>query len=267
MDVYEEALRIHELHRGKLEVRSNPARGLPAQPDPRLHAWRGAALRGHRRGSCGGLEPDHEGPDRRRGLRRVRDPRPRRPRPRGVPAGDGGQGGPLQGVRRHRRGAGGARRHGPRRHRRHHPAHRSDLRRDQPRGHLGSALLRDRGAAAGPRDPRPARRPAWHGDRVPGGDPERPQGRGQVPRVEPDRHQRRRRRGPRHRAPSLVRRHERSLHPGGRAARLRQPRDHRSRPRGARSGQGGDARAHEPRPDLGHAGRRGARRRRTSSSG
>ena len=48
------------------------------------------------------------------------------------------------------------------------------LRRHQPRGHLGAAVLRDRAAAAcRARHPRLPRRPARHRDRGPGGAPER----------------------------------------------------------------------------------------------
>ena len=65
------------------------------------------------------------------------------------------------------------------RHRRDRPdrqADRAGLRRDQPRGHLGAALLRDRGAAeAGARHPGLPRRPARHRRRRDGGAAERRQ--------------------------------------------------------------------------------------------
>ena len=55
---------------------------------------------------------------------------------------------------------------GPRRDRAHRAGARTGLRRHQPGGHLGSALLRDRGKAARPpRHPGLPRRPARHGDR------------------------------------------------------------------------------------------------------
>ena len=83
-------------------------------------------------------------------------------------SGDGGQGGPVQAVRWRRRrpdlpghdGRRGDHRDGP-------PA-RPELRRDQPRGHLRPALLRDRGAAQGAsRHPGLPRRPARHRRRRP----------------------------------------------------------------------------------------------------
>ena len=63
-------------------------------------------------------------------------------------AGHGGQGGPLQALRGHRRGA---RLHGDRDGRRARRGDRPDravLRRHQPRGHLGTAVLRHRGRAS-----------------------------------------------------------------------------------------------------------------------
>ena len=57
---------------------------------------------------------------------------------------------------------------------------RADVRRHQPRGHLGAALLRDRGApAGGARHPGLPRRPARHGDRRAGGAAQRAEGRRQ----------------------------------------------------------------------------------------
>ena len=98
--------------------------------------------------------------------RRHRGARSRRHRPGGRDAGDGGQGDPLQGVRRHRRLADLPRDEGPDEIVRDVQGDRARLRRDQPRGHLGAALLRDRGAAAGgARHPGLPRRPARHRDR------------------------------------------------------------------------------------------------------
>ena len=63
-------------------------------------------------------------------------------------AGDGGQGGAVQAVRRRRRRADLPRHHRHRGDRRDRRPARAELRRDQPRGHLGAALLRDRGAGS-----------------------------------------------------------------------------------------------------------------------
>ena len=77
-----------------------------------------------------------------------------------------GKADPLQGVRRRRRLADLPRDEGRRRDRRVLQGHRARLRRHQPRGHLGAALLRDRAAPAHrARHPRVPRRPARHGDR------------------------------------------------------------------------------------------------------
>ncbi len=78
-------------------------------------------------------------------------------------AGHGGQGCPVQAVRRYRRLAAVPGHPGPRRDRRHRQGGLARLRRDQPRGHLRAALLRDRGAAArDARHPGLPRRPARH---------------------------------------------------------------------------------------------------------
>ena len=69
---------------------------------------------------------------------------PGRHRPGGVPAGDGGQGDPLQAVRRRRRRPDRAGLHRHRRDRRDRRPARAVLRRRQPGGHLRAALLRDR---------------------------------------------------------------------------------------------------------------------------
>ena len=72
---------------------------------------------------------------------------------------------------------------------------RAGLRRHQPRGHLGAALLRDRGAAArDARHPGLPRRPARHRDRRPRRARERAQGRRQADRGPAGRRRRRRRR-------------------------------------------------------------------------
>ena len=91
-----------------------------------------------------GLEPDDQAEHGRGRHRRHRRARARRHRPRGRDAGDGGQGDALQGVRRRRRLADLPRDEGRRRDRRGRRGDRPGLRRHQPRGHLGAALLRDR---------------------------------------------------------------------------------------------------------------------------
>ena len=81
-------------------------------------------------------------------------------------AGDGGQGGAVQALRRHRRVADLPRHPGHRRDRAGRAGDLARLRRHQPRGHLGAALLRDRTAAARrARHPGLPRRPARHRDR------------------------------------------------------------------------------------------------------
>ena len=76
--------------------------------------------------------------------------------PGGGAAGDGGQGDPVQGVRRHRRLAALPRDDRPGRDRGDGAGDRPRLRRNQPRGHLRAALLRDRGAPAGGRSTSPS---------------------------------------------------------------------------------------------------------------
>ena len=81
-------------------------------------------------------------------------------------AGHGGQGGPVQEVRRRRRGADLPGHHRPGRADRDRGPARAVVRRHQPGGHQRAALLRDRGRAQGAaRHPRVPRRPARHGDR------------------------------------------------------------------------------------------------------
>ncbi len=76
-----------------------------------------------------------------------------------------------------------ARHPGRRRDRPRRRADRADLRRHQPRGHLGPALLRDRGSAQGvPRHPRLPRRPARHRGGDDGGAVQRAEDRRQADR-------------------------------------------------------------------------------------
>ena len=104
-------------------------------------------------------------------LRRHGGPRARGHRPAGGDAGDGGQGDAVQGVRRRRCVPdlpGHARPRGDRRRRSRRS--RPGFGGHQPRGHLGAALLRDRGPAAGrARHPRVPRRPARDRGRGAGG--------------------------------------------------------------------------------------------------
>ena len=99
----------------------------------------------------------------------------------GRAAGDGGQGRPLQAVRRRRRLAGVPRHPGRRGDHHDRQGDRPGVRRDQPRGHRGTALLRDRAAASrAARHPGVPRRPARHGDRRARGAHERDAGCRQV---------------------------------------------------------------------------------------
>ena len=79
---------------------------------------------------------------------------------------DGGKGRAVQALRRRRRLAGGARHQGHRHDRGDRQVHRTRLRRDQSRGHLRPALLRDRAPTARTAGhPGVPRRPARHRDR------------------------------------------------------------------------------------------------------
>ena len=138
----------------------------PRRPLDGLHAGRGAGVRGDRRGPGPGRRL-HLGLEHRRGRhRRHRGPRARRHRPGRRDARDGGQGRAVQAVRRRRRRADLPGHQGRRRDRGDGGPARAQLRRHQPRGHLGPALLRDRAAAQGPaRHPGVPRRPARYGGR------------------------------------------------------------------------------------------------------
>ena len=166
------------------------------------------------------LRADDQAQHGRRGHRRQRRARARRHRPRGGDAGDGGQGDAVQGVRRRRRLPDLPRHPRPRGDHPDREADRADLRRHQPRGHLGAALLRDRGPAqGGARHPRLPRRPARHRGRRDGGALQRAEDRRQADR------------GPAGAVPR-PRRRRHGLHEddagGGRH------RDHRLRPQGRR---------------------------------
>ena len=136
-----------------------------------------------------------------------------------------------------------------------------DLRRHQPRGHLGAALLRDRAAAArGARHPRLPRRPARHGDRRARGAAERAARRRQARRGRArGRHGRRRGRHGVHRHPAR-RRASRDIvvcDVGGALYRGR------ARPRRRRARRSPSART---RDDAARHRRRAARGRRRASS-
>ena len=101
---------------------------------------------------------------RGRGDQRHRGAGPRRDRPARGQARDGGQGRPLQDLRRHRCLRHRDRRDRPQEARRDRSRPRAHLRRHQSRGHQGAGMLRDRGAPQGAHaHPGVSRRPAWHG--------------------------------------------------------------------------------------------------------
>ena len=225
VDVQSVSDRTFLLHLGgKIEVTAKSPHPHPRRSLDGLHAGRRARLPRDRRRSRARLVAHHQAQHRRRRLRRDGRARARRHRPRGGDARDGGQGDAVQGVRRHRRVPALPRHEGRRRDRAHRQGGRAGLRRDQPRGHLGAALLRDRAPPArGARHPGLPRRPARHGGRRARRLPERPAGRRQATGGRQGRDDRRRR--GRHRV------HEDP-------ARRRRPADHRRRPRGS----------HPPRP-------------------
>ena len=151
VEVHKVSDRTFLLHLGgKIEVTSKVPLQHPRRPVDGLHPGRRPGQHGARREPRRRLAADHQGQHRRRGHRRLRRARPRQHRPGRRAAGDGGQGGAVQAVRRHRRVADLPGQPG---HRRDRPGRRDDragLRRHQPRGHRRPALLRDRGAAARP---------------------------------------------------------------------------------------------------------------------
>ena len=90
-----------------------------------LHPGRGADLHGHRQGPVGRAQADHQAQHGRRRHRRLGGPRSGQHRTGSGVAGDGGQGAPVQALRRHRRVAGLPRDPGRRRDRAHRPVHRA----------------------------------------------------------------------------------------------------------------------------------------------
>ena len=137
---------------GREQVPAEDAR----RPLDGLHAGRRPRLPGHRRRPRQGLRVHDQEEHRRRRLRRQRRARPRQHRPRGGDAGDGGQGDAVQGVRPGRRLPDLPRHPGRRGDHQGGRTDRPHLRRDQPRGHLRAALLRDRGPAQGDRSTSPS---------------------------------------------------------------------------------------------------------------
>ena len=160
----EDALAYHESGAPR-EDRGRPHQALlhRARPLAGLHTRGGRALPGHREGA-GALLPVH-GPRQPGGghLQRHGGAGPGGHRPPGRQAGHGGQGRPLQAVRRHRRlrHRGGREGRRPLLPGRQGPG--ADLRRHQPRGHQGPRVLRDREPAQeGDAHPGLPRRPARH---------------------------------------------------------------------------------------------------------
>ena len=215
-DLKSGALFYHQYPRpGKLEIQ--PTKPLGNQRDLALaySPGRRRPLRGHRRRSGAGRQPHLPPEPRRRDLQRHGRARPRRYRPARLQARDGGQGGPVQEVLRHRRVRHRGRREQRRQARRGDRGARADLRRHQSRGHQGAGMLRGRGAAEGPHGhPGLPRRPARHRDHRRRRGDERAGTRRQAHRGREDRHLGRRRRGARLPQPPGVARRQAREHLG-----------------------------------------------------
>ncbi len=145
----QEALQFHSRGRpGKLEIVATkpmatqrdlslayspgvavPVKAIAADPSTRLRLHR---ARQHGRGH-------HQ---------RHRHSRPRQSRRAGGQAGDGGQGGPVQALRRHRLDRSRSRHRGPRRIHQRRASSRALVRRHQSRGHQGAGVLHHRRAPA-----------------------------------------------------------------------------------------------------------------------
>ena len=169
----------------------DPAQG--ADPQPRrpvddLHAGRGPGLPGTGREPGRRAAADHQAQHRRGRDRRLGGARAGQHRRDPGAARHGGQGGAVQALRRDRRLPDLPRHPGRRRDRAGGRADRAGVRRHQPRGHLGAAVLRDRAAAARQaRHPGLPRRPARHRHRGARRAAQRPQGGRQAPRGRPHR--------------------------------------------------------------------------------
>ena len=202
---------------GKISV--TPTKGLATQRDLSLAYSPGVAY------ACTAI---HAEPGRCRAVHLARQPRrggdqrhgrarPRQHRPAGRQAGHGRQGLPVQEVRRHRRVRHRDQRARSGQARRHHRQPRADFRRHQSRGHQGARVLLHREEAArAHEDPGVPRRPARHGDRRRGGDPQRAQVRRQGHRQRAHGLLGRRRRGARLPRPAGEPRHEAREHARGR---------------------------------------------------
>ena len=150
---------------GKIEI--VPTKPMATQRDLSLaySPGRRRARAGHRRGPVARLRLHRQGQPRRRDLQRHRDPRARQSRRAGLEAGDGGQGGAVQALRRHGFHRHRGRYRGSRRVHQRGALSRPLLRRHQPRGHQGAGMLHHRGAAArADGHPGLPRRPARHRD-------------------------------------------------------------------------------------------------------
>ena len=136
-----------------------------ARPRARLHPGRRGRLRRDRPRSGGGAQPDRARQPGRRGHQRHGRAGSRPDRAAGREAGDGGQGGIVQEIRRHRLLRPRDRRARSGQAGRDHRRARADVRRHQPRGHQGAGMLLCRAQAArAPEDPGVPRRSARHGD-------------------------------------------------------------------------------------------------------
>ena len=201
----EEALEYHSRGRkGKIEVVSVQALPDAGGPLARLQPRRRRAVPRDREGPGQGLRVHDQGQPRRRDLQRDGGARPRQHRPARVQARHGGQGRPLQAVRRHRR----LRHRGGRR--RPSTTFVETVARIAPT--FGGINLEDvkspecfeieDAAEEAPEDPGLPRRPARHGDHLGRGVPERARGRRQEDRKREGRLLRRGRLGDRVRASS-----------------------------------------------------------------
>ncbi len=243
VEVYKVSDRTFLLHiGGKIEVTLEGAAEEPRRPVDGLHARRrprehGALQQPRRR-----LAADHQGQLRRGRHRRLGRARSRQHRAGRGAAGDGGQGRAVQALRQHRRLADLPGQPGHRRDRQGRRDDRPGLRWHQPRGHRRTALLRDRGAAAGlARHPRLPRRPARHRHRRPRRAHQRAALRQEGARRRAGRRRRRRRGRLGDRVPADGRRGHRRRGVGPRGPALR-----RRRHAAARQGRAG--RPHQPAP-------------------
>ena len=214
--------RVSDARQGR--HRGDQAAGQPARPRARLFARRRGGVRGDRRRPGQRLSLHLARQPGRGDHQRHRRARPRRHRPARRQAGDGGQGRPVQEVRRHRRLRHRGQREEPRQADRPDRRARADLRRHQPRGHQGAGLLLRRARAAlADEDPGVPRRPARHRDRRRRRRAERAQGERQEDRRGQARHLGRGRCGARVPRPPGQARHPAPEHLGHRPRRRRLP--------------------------------------------